>query len=150
MVHYEFQQSVRDVLHSAKMTACELGHETLTPDHILLALLASDAPSVAPILDGSLASRADATEAWRRSLIPGGGSSSRREVPYSPSAKRVLEHAMISARSLGHEWIATSHLLGGLMKLEDSKAATFLREHGLEADQVEAAVAVHSADETSA
>jgi len=36
------------------------------------------------------------------------------EVPFTPSAKKVLELAVEEARSLGHSYVGTEHLLIGL------------------------------------
>jgi ATP-dependent Clp protease ATP-binding subunit ClpA len=53
------------------------------------------------------------------------------DLPLSPASKRVLAYGAEEAEILAHKNIGTSHLLLGLLR-EESRAAEFLREHGVE------------------
>lgn len=51
------------------------------------------------------------------------------ELGFSPDALRVLALAKAEAAALGHHYLATEHLILGLLRDEKSQAGSFLREH---------------------
>jgi ATP-dependent Clp protease ATP-binding subunit ClpC len=53
------------------------------------------------------------------------------EIPFSTQGKRVLELAILEARSLGHNYIGTEHLLLGLIKEGEGIASLTLQENGI-------------------
>jgi ATP-dependent Clp protease ATP-binding subunit ClpC len=57
-------------------------------------------------------------------------SSSTSQLPFTPSAKKVLELAMEEAARLDHKWIGTHHVLLGLLR-EEGLAAEVLARGGL-------------------
>lgn len=54
------------------------------------------------------------------------------ELPYTSRAKTVLELAMKEARTLGHQYVGSEHLLLGLVREEKNLAAQKLVERGLD------------------
>jgi ATP-dependent Clp protease ATP-binding subunit ClpC len=58
------------------------------------------------------------------------------EVPFTPSAKKVLELAVEEARSLGHSYVGTEHLLIGLIREGEGVAAKILTRNGVSLDKV--------------
>lgn len=58
------------------------------------------------------------------------------EIPFSPAAMHVLQHAAEEADRLSHDYIGTEHLLLGLLREEGSIAADVLAARGLRADRV--------------
>ena len=63
-------------------------------------------------------------------------------VPYTPRARKVLELADDEARSLGHNYVGTEHLLLGLVREGTGVATRVLRDQApeLNTDSVRAAV----------
>ncbi|MDE2180725.1 MAG: ATP-dependent Clp protease ATP-binding subunit, partial [candidate division NC10 bacterium] len=53
------------------------------------------------------------------------------EIPFTPQAKKVLEYAISEARSLGHNYIGTEHLLLGLIREGEGIASLVLRDFGV-------------------
>src|SRR3972149_3179317 len=53
------------------------------------------------------------------------------EVPFTPQAKKVLEYAISEARSMGHNYIGTEHLLLGLVREGEGIASLVLRDVGV-------------------
>jgi ATP-dependent Clp protease ATP-binding subunit ClpC len=51
-------------------------------------------------------------------------------------AKRVLTHAEEEARSFGHNYLGTEHLLLGLLREEQGAAVTYLNGRGVDLDKV--------------
>ena len=58
------------------------------------------------------------------------------EIPFTPRAKRVLELAVEEARSLGHNYVGTEHLLLGLIREGEGVAAKVLLELGVDRKRV--------------
>lgn len=58
------------------------------------------------------------------------------ELPLSSDVERVLAHAMEEAKALSHRSIGTEHLLLGLLWEMDSDAGRFLRENGLDREEI--------------
>jgi ATP-dependent Clp protease ATP-binding subunit ClpC len=52
-------------------------------------------------------------------------------IPFSADSKRILQYAVEEADWLQHHDIATAHLLLGILRDEESVAASILRENGL-------------------
>src|SRR4029077_14358416 len=48
------------------------------------------------------------------------------QLPFTPRAKKVLELALEEASNLGHNYIGTEHILLGLIRERDGKAAKVL------------------------
>ena len=59
-----------------------------------------------------------------------------RGLPQTAEGKRLIEHAMQEARSLGHNYVGTEHLLLGLLHQPESCAAQLLAEQGLTLERV--------------
>src|SRR6266496_3343203 len=63
---------------------------------------------------------------WRRTRCdPEPGS-----IPFTPRAKKVLEHSLREARALGHDYIGTEHVLLGLVREGEGMAAQILDARG--------------------
>ena len=58
------------------------------------------------------------------------------EIPFTPRAKRVLELAVEEARTLGHNYVGTEHLLLGLIREGEGVAAKVLLELGVDRKRV--------------
>src|SRR5881296_3654150 len=65
-----------------------------------------------------------------------GGTMTIGEIPFTPRAKRVLELAVEEARSLGHNYVGTEHLLLGLIREGEGVAAKVLLELGVDRKRV--------------
>ena len=59
-----------------------------------------------------------------------------QEIPLSPDTRRVLHHAAEEADRLRHTNVGTPHLLLGLLRVENSAAASILTETGMRLDKV--------------
>ncbi len=63
------------------------------------------------------------------------------QIPFTPRAKKVLELAVTEARSLGHNYIGTEHLLLGLIREGEGVAAQILTNLGANLAKVREEVA---------
>jgi ATP-dependent Clp protease ATP-binding subunit ClpA len=69
-------------------------------------------------------------------------------LPFSPSAKAVLEHALRESLRMGHDYIGTGHLVLGCVTVRDGRASETLRNLGVSYDGLREAVAELSASAT--
>jgi hypothetical protein len=58
------------------------------------------------------------------------------QIPFTPRAKKVLELALREARSLGHDYIGTEHILLGLVRENEGVAQRVLVEFGADSETV--------------
>jgi len=126
-----FTERARKVIIFAREEAIRLGHNFVGPEHLLLGLIREgDGLAVAILKKVGLSMPLLKAEVEKGCVIgsketPGG------EIPFSPQGKRVLELAILEARSLGHNYIGTEHLLLGLVKEGEGIASLVLQENGV-------------------
>jgi len=64
----------------------------------------------------------------------------KKDLPFTPRAKRVLELALREALSLSHNYIGTEHILLGLLREEERLAARVLESLDITVERVRAQV----------
>jgi ATP-dependent Clp protease ATP-binding subunit ClpA len=124
------------VLQLANEEAKRLNHEYVGTEHILLGLL-NEGAGIAAIalkkLDLNLDRmrfEVEKTAPARPDIV------TSANLPQSPKAKKVVEHAVEEAKNLSHRYVGTEHLLLGLLREQTSAAAQVLMELGLKLDDV--------------
>jgi ATP-dependent Clp protease ATP-binding subunit ClpC len=75
---------------------------------------------------------------WLWSLVAEGGASPRRDLPLSNECKRILAYTAEEAERLGSRAITFIHLLLGILRESNSKAAQALSAQGITLDRVRA------------
>lgn len=124
------------VLSAAADEARALGHQYISPEHLIPGLLALPDELAARVLGelGVTAERArtqTAERLGRRAPRPDGS------LGVAPQTKRLLERARAIAKSLGHGCPRTEHiLLAAVSPKLHSSAATLLAECGVEPERV--------------
>jgi ATP-dependent Clp protease ATP-binding subunit ClpA len=134
-----FSDQARHVIVTAQEEAHELDHNYIGTEHLLLGLLATSDPirSAGPLATSDSIAKAsltsfgytvhnvrDAVEAsvGRGKVSPSG------QIPFTPRAKKVLELSLREARQLKHNYIATEHILLGLLREGEGRAAQILAD----------------------
>jgi ATP-dependent Clp protease ATP-binding subunit ClpA len=129
-----FTEQARQVVVLAQDEARLLKHNYIGTEHILLGLIREEEGIAARVL----ASRAVTLEEVRDDvarIIGLGESGPVGQIPFTPRAKRVLEHALRECISLGHSWIGTEHILLGLSDEGEGVAAKILLDFGVDHEQ---------------
>jgi ATP-dependent Clp protease ATP-binding subunit ClpB len=128
-------------LDGARQQAVARSHQTIEPEHVLLALLSDPEGIVIPVLHGvgvapaPLRDRvAAALDRIPKVYAPGA------EVRLGPALGTALDAAFREAEALGDEYVSTEHLLLGL-SAGVTEAARILRDAGVERDAVLQALA---------
>ena len=125
-----FTEKARRVIFFARYEASAFGSHEITPELLLLGFLrenASTANQYFPSPTAPESIRSKLTEQLPR----GEKIATSVDIPLSQDARRVLAHAIEMSAQSGHKEVVPAHLLIGLLRLENSLAATVLREHGV-------------------
>ena len=136
----KFTDRARKVISLAQDEARELGQMYVGTEHLLLALIKEKEGIAAQALakldvtyDETLVTVKGQT-ADTAEPVPGG------HIPFTPRAKRVLEGAYRETMTHGQTYIATEHLLLGIVAEGNGRAMDALRSMGVSGDAVRNAV----------
>lgn len=136
-----FSDRARKCMTMARQEAVRLNHDYIGPEHILLAILREGsgvAANVLENLDVDLNCLGTATEAR---LVAGPPLDlSKRQIPFTPPARKVLEFAVNEAWGMRHNYVGTEHLILGLLREPRGLAALTLEEFGLRLEGVRAEI----------
>ena len=136
----KFTDKARKVMSLAQDEARGLGQMYVGTEHLMLALI-KEGEGVAAQALAKLDVTYDEALSTVRSLtvqdnepVPGG------HIPFTPRAKRVLEGAYREMMTHGQSYIATEHLLLGIVAEGNGRAMDALRQMGISGDAVRNAV----------
>jgi len=126
-----YDEPARRTLFFARFEASKLGVRSIETEHLLLGLMreprgpAGRLLLTLPLTDVRKELESNRTDERIETSV---------EIPFSAETKRVLHHACDEADGLTHRHIGPEHLLLGLMKEPDSRAATTLARYGMQLD----------------
>src|SRR6266516_4086287 len=139
MSGFNFTDRVRWVLQAAREEAARLRNGFVGTEHLLLALVRDRGGVAQRVLLSFQADREGIRRAVESKLKPGESAiAERQDLPYTSSAKKVLELAMNEANELNHRYVGTEHLLLGLLREEKGIAAQVLTEAGVTLERARA------------
>lgn len=142
-----YTEAARRALFFARYELSALGGATIQPEHLLLGLLRDSKTKAGAMLSECSVPLADLRQQLEAHAGGGDRFATSIEVPFSPSAKRVLNFAAEEADRLLHYAIEPHHLLLALMREPDSFAATSLTQYGLTLNGVREYIVKHPATE---
>src|SRR5438477_8207382 len=122
-----FTERARQVVVFAQDEARALRHDYIGTEHLLLGLLRVEEGLAARVLE-SLEITIEDTRAQVARIVGQGDEVTTGQIAFTPRAKKVLELAWDEARSLGHNYIGTEHVLLGLLREGDGVAWHILTE----------------------
>jgi len=114
-----FTDRGRRIVVLAQEEARRLRHSYIGPEHLLLALLQTDAVAT-QVLDSLGVDRPGVRRAVEQSLGTGTTPAPEGHIPFAKGAKKVLEFSLREALSLGHNYIGTEHILLGVLREAES------------------------------
>jgi len=126
-----FTERARKVIILAREEAIRLGHNFVGTEHLLLGLIREGDGLAVAILKKLNVSVSALKAEIEKIVAVGTEFSPAGEIPFTPQAKKVLEYAISEARSLGHNYIGTEHLLLGLIREGEGIASLVLRDFGV-------------------
>ncbi|MCR4426411.1 MAG: ATP-dependent Clp protease ATP-binding subunit [Firmicutes bacterium] len=130
-----FTERAQRVLYLSQEEARKFGHDVVGTEHILLGLVI-EGQGVAARALSNMGIEPDRVRKEVEKIIGRGEPRQVESVGLSPRAKRVLELAVDEARSMGHGYVGTEHLLLGLIREGEGIAAQVLQNLGAELERV--------------
>ncbi|MDP8299885.1 MAG: ATP-dependent Clp protease ATP-binding subunit [Candidatus Tantalella remota] len=116
----------------AKEESKRFRHDYIGTEHILLGLVKEGEGVAAAVLSSLGLDSEGIREEVEKLVQIGPAKVQTTDIPFTPRAKKVIELAMDEARSLGHNYIGTEHLLLGLIREGDGVASQVLLNMGLD------------------
>jgi ribosomal protein S18 acetylase RimI-like enzyme len=138
-VFERFTDRARRVVVLAQEEARLLDHDSIGTEHLLLGLI-DEGEGIGAQALVELGVSADALRARIEEQIGRGSGMPAGTIPFTTSAKKVLELSLRASRALGHDYIGTEHILIGLVDEYEGVAAGMLREHGVRDPDVRSTV----------
>jgi ATP-dependent Clp protease ATP-binding subunit ClpC len=122
-----FSGHARNVVVSAQEEARALDHNYIGTEHLLLGLLATS-DSLASASLTALGYTHDNVREAVQTIVGRGKASPGGHIPFTPRAKKVLELSLREALHLKHNYIGTEHILLGLLREGEGRAAQVLAD----------------------
>ncbi|MFH1452695.1 MAG: ATP-dependent Clp protease ATP-binding subunit [Armatimonadota bacterium] len=126
-----FTERARRSIILAQEEAQKLGNNYVGTEHLLLGII-SEGESVAAKVLEALGINLDNVRGEVESIVGKGTYKGGGDMAFTPRAKKVIELAFEEARSLGHNYIGTEHLLLGLVREGEGVAARVLSNLGID------------------
>ncbi len=131
-----FTDRARKVMALANQEAQRLNHEYIGTEHILLGLVKEGSGVGATVLKQLDVDLRKVRIEVEKLVKSGPDMVTMGRLPQTPRAKKVIEYAIEEARTLGHNYVGTEHLLLGLLREQDGVAAQVLVNLGLKLEDV--------------
>jgi len=129
-----FTPRAQQVFQIARNEAIKLGNNYIGSEHILLGLIELGQGVAVMVLEkmgvyvDSIREEIEARmEKNTAEAPPDTNPSLKKDIPLTPRVKKLISIATKEAKSLGHSYVGTEHILLGLIKDSDGIAATILK-----------------------
>ncbi|TES91988.1 MAG: ATP-dependent Clp protease ATP-binding subunit [Candidatus Cloacimonadota bacterium] len=135
MMDERFTERVRKLLYISRQEAASNGNDSVSADHILLALIKEGNGGAVMVLTNLGVNLEKVASSLQKLLSEGevGGLASG-QIPLGQDARHVVSLAIDEAKKLDHRHVGTEHILLGLMRKRDSAPARILSEYGVSYD----------------
>ena len=131
-----FTERARKVIVLSKEEARRFNHDYIGTEHLLLGLVREGEGVAAAVLQKIGVDLPTIRLEIEKLVQPGPSTQILGDIPFTPRAKKALELAAEEARSLGHNYIGTEHLLLGLVREGEGVAAQVLLNLGIDLEKV--------------
>lgn len=131
-----FTDRARKVLALSNEEAQRLNHDNIEPEHVMLGLIKEGSGIAAHVLKNLNCSLDDLRIEVESKVPSKPDVAHARRIPQSAQTKKVIEESINAARSLGHDYVGTEHVLIGLANTPDTVAQQILNDANIHADQV--------------
>ena len=122
-----FTPRARKVVELARAEARRFHHNYVGTEHILLGLIKLGEGVAVNVLGRMGLDLKNVRAAVEKSVGPGPEEAKQPDtIPLTPRVQKVMAHAVTEARSLGHAYVGTEHILLGLLKEGEGVAARVL------------------------
>jgi len=136
MFYDRFTDRARKVMAYGRQEAQRFNHDYIGTEHILLGLIKEGSGVAANVLRNLDVDIKKIRLEVEKMVQSSPDVVTKGQLPFTPRAKKVLEFALEEARSLGHNYIGTEHILLGLLRENEGVAAHVLMNLGLKLEEV--------------
>ncbi|MHC5058784.1 MAG: ATP-dependent Clp protease ATP-binding subunit, partial [Planctomycetota bacterium] len=131
-----FTDRARKVMGYARQEAERFNHDYIGTEHILLGLVKEGSGVAANVLENLDVDLEKVRTEVEKRVKHGPDTHTMGQLPFNQEAKRSLDYALEEARSLSHKYVGTEHILLGLLREEEGRAAEVLTALGLKLEAV--------------
>ncbi|MBI4231534.1 MAG: AAA family ATPase, partial [Planctomycetes bacterium] len=142
-MYERFTDRARKALNLARQEAQRFNHQYIGTEHLLLGLVKEGSGVAANVLESFEVDLKKLRHEIEKLVQPGPDTVAVGSPPLTPRTKKVLDYALEEARSLGHGYIGTEHLLLGLLRETEGVAAQVLLNLNLKLEDVRERVLDH-------
>ncbi|MEK7744133.1 MAG: ATP-dependent Clp protease ATP-binding subunit, partial [Elusimicrobiota bacterium] len=135
-MYEKFTDRARKVLSLAREEAKRFNHQHIGTEHILLGLVQEGSGVAAMVIENMDVDLKKLRLEIEKLVQTGSDTVTIGSPPFTPRTKKVLDYAWEEARSLGHNYVGTEHLLLGLLRENEGVAAQVLLNLGLKLEDV--------------
>lgn len=121
-----FTDNAKKCMNLARQESQRLHHEYLGTEHLLLGVIRVGDCAATGLLRRRGVDLDRVRLEVEKLVRSGPAAPAAGQLPFTPGAKKVLEHSMGEAANLGHNYIGTEHVLLGLIKQGEGIAAKAL------------------------
>jgi ribose 5-phosphate isomerase len=137
-----FTDRSRKAMALANQEAQRFNHAFIGTEHILLGLVKEGSGVGATVLKNLGIDLRSVRLEVEKIVKLGPDMVATAKLPQTPRAKKVVEYAILEARSFNHSYIGTEHMLLGLLREHDGVAAQILINLGLTLQEVRSQVLI--------
>ncbi|MFL2860035.1 MAG: ATP-dependent Clp protease ATP-binding subunit [Pontiellaceae bacterium] len=131
-----FTPRAQQVLQLARKEADRFNHGYVGTEHVLLGLIALGHGVAVNALQSVGIDLASVRVEVEKAVGTGPETKTIGSIPFTPRAKKVLALSASEARSLGHSYVGTEHILLGLLREGEGIAARVLENLGVDLDEI--------------
>ena len=131
-----FTEKARIAINKAHDAACSMGHNYIGSEHLLLGIIDEGTGVGGKILENAGVKKEALYERIKALMGENPPLNKNTELALTPRSKRILELAAMEARSMGHNYIGTEHLLIGIIKDGDGVGANILASSGVDFNNI--------------
>ena len=131
-----FTEKARIAINKAHDAACSMGHGYIGSEHLLLGIIDEGTGVGAKILENAGVKKELLYDRIKELMGSNMPLPCNTELALTPRSKRILELAAMEARSMGHNYIGTEHILIGIIKDGDGVGANVLAQSGVDFNNV--------------
>src|SRR5262245_42710624 len=126
-----YTEHARRVLFFSRYESSQLGSLSIRPEHVMLGLIRERESLVADVFSNAGLQARDIVTHITCGVVFEQEVPASVEIPFAEGVKRALSNAAEEADQLSHQSIDASHLLLGLLRLDDEPLVAYLAENGL-------------------
>lgn len=143
-----FSDQVKDIIKHSREEAYRLGHDYISPEHLMLGLMREESSVAVNILKDFNVDLDEVEKNISKAIGVSGTLSKMAKIPLTKQAEKVLKISQLEARHFKSKLIGAEHLLLSILRHKESLVAQILRKYGVNHEAVKRQMEFHEEDFT--